>query len=215
MTRPARILIVDDHALAREGLRAILTDAGYEIVGEAASGTEAIRLAQNLAADLILLDIRLGSQPDGLQVAAEIRERGLSARILMLTLHDSPDYVRAALSAGASGYVLKDASLKDLIRAVEHVLTGQIAIPADLLAAVLARPASAGADTTAIERLTPRERRVLDLIAKGLTNKAIARELSISPATVKAHVERVLAKLGVADRTQAAVLAVRAQSGER
>ncbi|MFN3314628.1 MAG: response regulator [Hyphomonas sp.] len=214
MTRAPRILIVDDHALAREGVRAILTAAGYEIAGEAASGTEAIRLAGELEPDLILLDIRLGSQPDGLQVAAQIREQGLAARILMLTLHDSPDYVRAALSAGASGYVLKDASLRELLRAVEQVLSGQTAIPADLLAAILSRPAHTGSDSAAIERLTSRERSVLDLIAKGLTNKAIARELSISPATVKAHVERVLAKLGVADRTQAAVLAVRTQTYE-
>lgn len=214
MTRAPRVLIVDDHALAREGIRAILTAAGYEIAGEAASGTEAIRLAGDLAPDLILLDIRLGSQPDGLQVATEIRGQGLAARILMLTLHDSPDYVRAALAAGASGYVLKDASLSELVRAVDQVLSGQTAIPADLLAAILARPAQSGSDIAAIQRLTSRERSVLDLIAKGLTNKAIARELTISPATVKAHVERVLAKLGVADRTQAAVLAVRAQTNE-
>ncbi len=214
MTPPARILIVDDHALAREGLRAILTDAGYEIAGEAASGAQAIRLVAELAPDLILLDIRLGSQPDGLQAAAAIREAGCNARIIMLTLHDTPDYVRAAIAAGASGYVLKDATRRELVMAVEQVLAGQMAIPASLLAAILARPAAAAPDRAALERLTERERRVLALVAEGMTNKAIARELEISPATVKAHVERVLAKLGVADRTQAAVIAVRAQAKE-
>ncbi|MFP5447778.1 MAG: response regulator [Alphaproteobacteria bacterium] len=208
MTEPARILIVDDHMLAREGLRAILGAAGFEVVGAASSAEDALQMAADLQPDVIMMDIRLGPGMDGLEATAALRARGVTAKIMMLTLHDDPEYVRAALAAGATGYVLKDAGLEDLREAVAQVLRGRLAIPAEVLSALVSRPArmqTAGA----IERLTQREREVLDLVAEGLTNKAIARQLDISPATVKAHVERVIAKLGVADRTQAAVMAAR------
>lgn len=208
MTEPARILIVDDHMLAREGLRAILGAVGFEVVGAASCAEDALQMAADLQPDVIMMDIRLGPGMDGLEATAALRARGVTAKIMMLTLHDDPEYVRAALAAGATGYVLKDAGLEDLREAVAQVLRGRLAIPAEVLSALVSRPArmqTAGA----IERLTQREREVLDLVAEGLTNKAIARQLDISPATVKAHVERVIAKLGVADRTQAAVMAAR------
>lgn len=210
MTREPRILIVDDHALAREGLRALLMAADYEVAGEAADGEEALLLASDLSPDLVLLDIRLGQGIDGLEVAARLRAALPEVRILMVTLHDMPEYVRAALAAGASGYVLKDASLSEIKTAVGQVLSGQIAIPSTLLARALHRPADHVPDGALLARLTPREREVLEFITLGQTNKAIGRELSISPATVKVHVERIIAKLGVSDRTEAAVLAVRA-----
>lgn len=210
MTRRPRILIVDDHALAREGLRAILEAAGYDIVGEAGSGEKAIELTVEHAPDLVLLDIRLGEGMDGLETASRLRAQRAETRVLMVTLHDMPEYVRAALAAGASGYVLKDSSLSDIRAAVEQVLAGQIAIPSGLLAKALQRPADHIPDSVLLARLTGREREVLACITKGYTNKAIGRELSISPATVKVHVERIIAKLGVSDRTEAAVLAVRA-----
>lgn len=208
MTEPARILIVDDHMLAREGLRAILGAVGFEVVGAASCAEDALQMAADLQPDVIMMDIRLGPGMDGLEATAALRARGVTAKIMMLTLHDDPEYVRAALAAGATGYVLKDAGLEDLREAVAQVLRGRLAIPAEVLSALVSRPArtqTAGA----IERLTQREREVLDLVGEGLTNKAIARQLDISPATVKAHVERVIAKLGVADRTQAAVMAAR------
>ena len=208
MTPPARILIVDDHALAREGLRAILGAAGFEVVGVAACAEEALRLATDLRPDVVMMDIRLGAGMDGLEAAAALRAQGVESKIMMLTLHDDPEYVRAALAAGATGYVLKDAGLVELREAVAQVLKGQMAIPASLLSALLSRPPQSR-DLSAIERLTAREREVLELVSEGLTNKAIARQLAISPLTVKAHVERVIAKLGVADRTQAAVMAAR------
>lgn len=209
-----RILIVDDHALAREGLRAILSRAdGIDVVGEAADGEEAVAMVQTLQPDLVLMDIRLGAGMDGLAAAAAIRARGEFPRVLMLTLHDAPEYVRAALAAGATGYVLKDANADELIAAVRQVMEGQAALPLALLNQALAPGARrAEDDQTRLDRLTPREREVLQQIADGLTNKAIARRLEISPGTVKAHVERVIAKLGVADRTQAAVLATRMRS---
>jgi RNA polymerase sigma factor (sigma-70 family) len=194
--------------LAREGLRAILGAAGFEVVGAASSAEDALQMAADLQPDVIMMDIRLGPGMDGLEATAALRARGVTTKIMMLTLHDDPEYVRAALAAGATGYVLKDAGLEDLREAVAQVLRGRLAIPAEVLSALVSRPArmqTAGA----IERLTQREREVLDLVAEGLTNKAIARQLDISPATVKAHVERVIAKLGVADRTQAAVMAAR------
>lgn len=209
MTPPARLLIVDDHPLAREGLRSILTTAGFEIVAEAHDGLQALELAKALAPDLILMDIRLGVGMDGLETAAALRVLGVTSKIMMLTLHDDPEYVRAALAAGATGYVLKDAGLQELSDAVAQVLKGQVAIPLSLLSSLAARPSSQPRDMAAMERLTDREREVLDLIAEGMTNKAIARTLQISPSTVKAHVERVISKLGVADRTQAAVMVAR------
>ncbi|MCG9917123.1 MAG: response regulator transcription factor [Phenylobacterium sp.] len=209
MTPPARLLIVDDHPLAREGLRSILTTAGFEIVAEAHDGLQALELAKALTPDLILMDIRLGVGMDGLETASALRAQGVTAKIMMLTLHDDPEYVRAALAAGATGYVLKDAGLQELSDAVAQVLKGQVAIPVSLLSSLATRPSSQPRDMAAMERLTDREREVLDLIAEGMTNKAIARTLQISPSTVKAHVERVISKLGVADRTQAAVMVAR------
>ncbi|MCA3255333.1 MAG: response regulator transcription factor [Alphaproteobacteria bacterium] len=205
----ARILVVDDHPLAREGLKSILRGAGYEVVAEAATGEAAIAAAGALKPDVVLLDIRLGDGIDGLQAAAAIRALDADIRVIMLTLHDAPGYVRAALEAGASGYVLKDAGLGELRLAVDQVLAGRLAIPASLASAAFERPERTGTDPAAFGRLTGREREVLDLVSEGLTNKEIARRLDISPATVKAHVERVIAKLGVADRTQAAVQAAR------
>jgi len=204
-----RIIIVDDHALAREGLRSALSASGYEVVGALGTGEEALSRVAQARPDLVLLDIRLGEGMDGLETARRISDLSLGVRIMMLTLHDDPDYVRAALQAGASGYVLKDASLEELRTAVRQVLSGATAIPSALLSTMLMRSDREAPDSGAMDRLTEREHDVLGRIAQGLTNKAIARELGISPATVKAHVERVIAKLGVADRTQAAVMVTR------
>jgi DNA-binding NarL/FixJ family response regulator len=211
----ARVLIVDDHALAREGLRAILARAeDLEIVGEASNGEQALALARTLTPDLVLLDIRLGAGMDGLAVAAAMRAEGLATRVLILTLHDAPEYVRAALAAGAAGYVLKDACADQLVAAARQVLAGHAALPLSLVNQALSPGARVAEDEASrLSRLTAREREVLDHIAAGRTNKAIARQLSVSPGTVKAHVERVIAKLGVADRTQAAVLATRGRVG--
>lgn len=204
-----RIIIVDDHALAREGLRSALSTFGYNVVEAVGTGEEAVSIVAEARPDLVLLDIRLGEGMDGLETARRISDLGLGTRIMMLTLHDDPDYIRAALHAGASGYVLKDASLEELQIAVRQVLAGATAIPSALLSTILMRSDRETPDSSAMERLTEREHDVLGRIAQGLTNKAIARELGISPATVKAHVERVIAKLGVADRTQAAVMVTR------
>ncbi|MFN3620745.1 response regulator [Sphingorhabdus sp.] len=207
-----RIIIVDDHALAREGLKAVLASSGLEIVGDVASGEEAVELVKETVPDLVLMDVRLGAGIDGLEATRRITALGFPTRVLMLTLHDLPAYAREALSAGAAGYVLKDTAIDDLRAAVDQVLAGQTAIPISLMNAVLREPNRDMETryTTAI--LTAREMEVLDLVSQGMTNKEIARQLMISPATVKAHVERIIAKLGVADRTQAAVVATKQRS---
>lgn len=208
MTAP-RILIVDDHALAREGLRAVLSAGGMDVVGDAADGESAIELARQLVPDVILMDVRLGPGIDGLEATRRIVALGLPTRIVMLTLHEMSGYVREALAAGAAGYVLKDTAIDDLRAAIQQVVAGQPAFPLQLVSAALREPRAPAGDAQVIESLTPREKAVLDCIVEGMTNKQIARRLEISPATVKAHVERIIGKLGVADRTQAAVLATR------
>lgn len=205
-----RILIVDDHQLAREGLKSVLTGDGLEVVGEATSGEEAVDLVARLQPDVVLMDVRLGPGIDGLEATRRIAALGLPSRVLMLSLHDMPAYVREALAAGAAGYVLKDASITELRGAVSQVMAGQSVMPLNLINAALRQNKREVRPADALNTLTPREREVLAQIAEGLTNKEIARQLGVSPATVKAHVERIIAKLGVADRTQAAVLVARA-----
>lgn len=207
-----RLLIVDDHPLAREGLRAVLACAGYDVIGDAPDGASAVERAAELCPDLILMDVRLGTGIDGLEATRQIVASGLPSRILMLTLHDDPAYVREALLAGASGYVLKDTGIEGLKNAIDQVLDDRTAIPVDLMAAAVRQAVVKRSPDQALSTLTEREREVLQGVACGQTNKEIARRLTISPATVKAHVERIIAKLGVADRTQAAVLV--AQAGD-
>lgn len=206
---PARVVIADDHMLAREGLRALLQrEPGLEVVGEAACGEEAVALCLELRPDLALLDIRFGAGMDGLEAARRITAAA-DVRVVMLTLHDTPEYARAALEAGAMGFVTKDASRDALLGAVTQVLAGGFAVPPELMRRAVSRDARA-LTTAALDRLTPREREVLDQLAVGGTNKEIAQALGLSPGTVKVHMERLMSKLGVRDRTQAAVLAVEA-----
>jgi len=208
-----RILIVDDHQLAREGLKAVLSDDGLEVVGEATSGEEAVDLVARLQPDVVLMDVRLGPGIDGLEATRRIVALGVPSRVLMLSLHDMPAYVREALAAGAAGYVLKDASITELRGAVSQIMAGQSVMPLNLINAALRQSEREVRPADALNTLTPREREVLAQIAEGLTNKEIARRLTVSPATIKAHVERIIAKLGVSDRTQAAVLVARAEQG--
>ena len=205
-----RILIADDHELTRAGLRAVIDrEPDLEVVTEVATGEAAVAACAEDAVDLAILDIRFGAGMTGLEAARLILAAG-STRVLMLTLHDTAEYVRSALAAGVTGYVLKDAGREDLLHAIRTVGAGRTALPTDLLR--LAITPSAGPSPSDLSRLTPRESQVLELVAQGLTNKAIGRALGIGPGTVKVHVEKLIAKLNVTDRTQAAVLATRARS---
>lgn len=208
------ILIVDDHQLAREGLRAVLAGGEFGDIHLASTGEEAVEKVRELVPDIVLMDVRLGAGIDGLEATRQIAGLGLPTKVIMLTLHDMPGYVRTALSAGAAGYVLKDTEIGDLRSAIEQVMDGRSAIPLDLVNAAMKSEPSNTVQGELSAILTGREQEVVELVAEGLTNKEIARKLEISPATVKVHVERLIAKLGVTDRTQAAVLATKLKSGE-
>jgi DNA-binding NarL/FixJ family response regulator len=202
-----RVLIADDHELTRAGLRAVIDrEPDLEVIDEANTGEAAVDRCAAGDVDVAILDIRFGSGMTGLEAARRILENA-GTRVLLLTLHDTAEYVRSALAAGVTGYVLKDAGREELLHAIRAVGEGRTALPSALLR--LAVSPAAGPSDSDLARLTPREQEVLALIKGGLTNKAIARELGIRPGTVKVHVEKVIAKLGVTDRTQAAVFAAR------
>jgi DNA-binding NarL/FixJ family response regulator len=206
-----RILIVDDHAVVREGLRAFLAlQDGFEIVGEAADGEEAVARAAELEPDVILMDLVM-PKLDGVSAMRELRHRGARAHVIVLTSFLDDDRLLPALEAGAAGYLLKNSQPTELARAVRAAQAGEAIIDptaAARLVNVLSGSGRARRGATRLDQLTDREREVLALIAQGRANKRIALELGISEKTVKNHVGHVLAKLGVTDRTQAAVLAV-------
>ncbi len=207
---PIRVLIVDDHAVVREGLRTFLElQDGIEVAGEAADGAQAVELAQQLEPDVILMDLVM-PRLDGIGAIRAIRERAPQVRVIVLTSFLDDERLMPALEAGADGYLLKDVEPSELARAIRTAQSGEAMIAptvAGRLLRTLARPRPAPAPDG--ERLTRREREVLELIAAGRSNKRIAFELGIAEKTVKTHVGHVLAKLGVTDRTQAALLAVR------
>jgi DNA-binding NarL/FixJ family response regulator len=205
-----RVLIVDDHAVVREGLRTFLElQDGLEVIGEAGDGEEAVSLAESLHPDVVLMDLVM-PKLDGVGAMREVRDRVPETRVIVLTSFLDDDRLLPAIEAGAAGYLLKDVEPAELARAVRAAHAGEAliapSVAARLLSAFAERPRVAAAEP---ERLTPREHEVLGLIAAGRSNKRIAFELGISEKTVKTHVGHLLAKLGVTDRTQAALLAVR------
>jgi DNA-binding NarL/FixJ family response regulator len=179
------------------------------VVGEAGNGREAIALCGELQPDLALLDVRM-PEVDGLAAARAIKQASPRTIVLIITTHEHPDYLLAALKAGAAGYMLKDISRQELLTAVRRVLRGESILNGEVAAQALQRLAGETSVQAApsLERLTARERQVLQLLAEGQTNREIAAHLSLSVGTVKIHVEHIIAKLGVSDRTQAAVRAV-------
>jgi two-component system, NarL family, response regulator LiaR len=206
---PIRVLIVDDHAVVREGLRTFLQlQDGVEVVGEAGDGVQALAQAGNLQPDVILMDLVMPGL-DGVGAMRALRDRASSSRVIVLTSFLDDGRLMPAIEAGAAGYLLKNVEPAELARAVRAAHAGEAmldpTVAARLVQTLAARRHSTESDS---ERLTRREREVLELIAHGRSNKRIAFELGISEKTVKAHVGRVLAKLGVSDRTQAALLAV-------
>ena len=201
------MLVVDDHEVVREGLRAFLElQDGIEVAGEAADGEDAIAVAERLDPDVVLMDLVM-PRLDGLGAMRELRARVPRARVIVLTSFLDDDKLLPALRAGAAGYLLKNAPPPELARAVRAAHAGE-ALLDPVVAARLVETLAGDGDP--LDRLTPREREVLELIGRGFPNKRIARRLEVSEKTVKTHVGHVLAKLGVTDRTQAAVVAVRA-----
>jgi DNA-binding NarL/FixJ family response regulator len=208
---PARIIIADDHELTRAGLRNMLEgERSLTLVGEATNGREAVALCQELRPDLALLDVRM-PEMDGLAATSAIRQSCPQTKVLIVTTHENPDYLLAALKAGAAGYVLKDVTRHDLLLTIRRVLRGESVLSGEIAARALhslaGRPTRQPSGLVQ-DLLTRREREVLDQIVEGHTNREIAQQLLLSVGTVKVHVEHIIAKLGVADRTQAAVRAI-------
>jgi DNA-binding NarL/FixJ family response regulator len=205
------VLLVDDQAMIRAGLRKILeTEADLDVIGEAGDGADAVDLARDLRPDVVLMDIRMPVL-DGIEATRRIVAAQPSARVLVLTTFGLDTYVFDALRAGASGFMLKDAPPEELVAAVRIVASGDAllapAVTRSVVEEFVRAPASAPTPPAALDELTPREREVLDLLARGLSNPEICARLVISDATAKTHVARILQKLGLRDRVQVVIYA--------
>jgi len=221
--RKIRVLLVDDHAVVRQGLRMFIEmQSDMEVVGEGGNGVAAVELAARLNPDVILLDL-LMPQMDGVEATRRILESNPHARVLILTSFGEDDKVFPAIRAGAQGYLLKDIQPRDLVQAIRETHQGKAQLHPDvarrLMAAVAgdapARPAPSPALPKELQELTEREREVLDLIARGLTNREIAGKMVVSEKTVKTHVSNLLDKLGLEDRTRAAIWALKHGLGSK
>jgi DNA-binding NarL/FixJ family response regulator len=209
-TRPTvRVLLVDDHAIWRGGVKSMLEDTEFEIVGEASSGAEAIEQARTLQPQLILLDIRM-SGGDGLDALGVLKREHPTTAVVMLTTYDNPTYLARAVAGGAAGYLLKGVERDELMETLRQIVNGESLLsPQDLTRSLRGiDPQSAGA-ADLIQPLSERELEVLRLLSTGLSNRDIAPILFISESTVKTHIEHIISKLGVSDRVQAAVWAAR------
>lgn len=206
--RRLRLMIVDDDPLVRRGLRAIFElEEDVDIVAEAANGHEAVAGAMATSPDLVLMDINM-PKLDGIEATRRIKEAMPECRILALTVRNQEETLMEAIRSGGSGFLLKDCAPHHLIEVVKKVASGQQYFEASLASSLLSRLLQGkekGQDRTSTYDLTPREEEVLGLIVRGYSNKEIADELDIRPRTVKAHVSNILKKMGVEDRTQAAV----------
>ncbi|TVZ04487.1 DNA-binding response regulator [Trebonia kvetii] len=207
---PLRVLVADDQELVRAGFRLILEASGFAVVGEAADGAQALSLAAAERPDVVLMDIRMPVL-DGLEATRQLTAAGDGPKVVILTTFDLDDYVYEALRAGASGFLLKDAPRADLVAAVRVAAAGDAllapSVTRRLIEAFARRPAEAAPAPSRLASLTPRERDILLLLARGQSNTEIARALVVSEATVKTHVAHLLAKLGLRDRIQAVILA--------
>jgi DNA-binding NarL/FixJ family response regulator len=211
VTQPLRVVVADDQALVRAGFRMILTGHGIDVVAEATDGTEAIDAVRRTRPDVVLMDIRM-PELDGLEATRRILTGAHDdPRVIMLTTFDLDQYVYAALTSGASGYLLKDVSPEHLVAAVRLVRTGEALLAPAITRRLVERFTKHDPDRPSVHRdlsaLTPRELEVLRLLAEGLNNAELAGRLHLSEATVKTHVAHILAKLGLRDRVQAVVAA--------
>ncbi|PWW10460.1 MULTISPECIES: two-component system response regulator NarL [Pseudidiomarina] len=203
---PASIMLVDDHPLLRKGLKQLISlEDGLEVVAECSSGAEALELAEEIDPDLIILDLNMQGM-DGLETLKRMRDNGVTSRIVMLTVSDADEDVVTAITNGADGYLLKDMDPELLLEQIQRAIEGKMVLSeaiTEVLATALRRPSAPSASK--YDSLTNREQEILKLIAKGMSNKVIARELDISDGTVKVHVKHLLKKLGLRSRVEAAV----------
>ena len=206
---PIRVLLVDDHPMVREGLRSMLSEEGIEVVGEAGSAEEGLGRCAQLLPDVVLLDMQLPGE-DGLHFLERLQKVQPGVAVLIVSMHDEPRFVRAAIYAGAKGYVLKGIGRRELLSSVRAVRAGEMVLDPALVRTVTACPDTVLAALAPMaERLSAIERVVLTHVAEGLTNRQIAERMRWSLATAKKYVQRILVKLDVSDRTEAAVAAVR------
>ncbi len=209
MAQVIRILVVDDHAIVREGLRALISGKpDMELVGEAGDGQEAVLLAHSLQPDVILMDLVMPGK-DGIQATQEIRRENSEARILVLTSFDEDDQVFSAVKAGALGYILKDSSPQELLEAIRCVHRGESSLHPSVARKLILGYGQNQKAEARVDLLTEREVEVLKLVARGLSNQVIAEKLYVGEGTVRFHVGNVLGKLGLENRTQAALYALR------
>jgi DNA-binding NarL/FixJ family response regulator len=206
----ARVLIADDQALVRAGFRKLLESADIDVVGEAADGREAVDQARRLRPSVVLMDIRM-PRLDGIEATRRLTADAEGIRVLILTTFGLDDYVYEALRAGASAFMLKDAPPEELLAAIEVVARGDAliapAVTRSVIEEFVRRSPTPSPPAPELDRLTDREREVLELLARGLSNAEIAERLVVSAGTVKTHVAHVLGKLGLRDRVQAVILA--------
>ncbi|MGN7738754.1 response regulator [Pseudomonas sp. 22526] len=208
MSPALRLVLADDHEVTRTGFVALLAGhPEFEVVGQARDGQEALDLCERLQPDIAILDIRMPLL-NGLGAARLLQQRQPAIKVVIFTMDDSPDHLEAAIAAGAVGYLLKDASRSEVLGALQRVAQGEEALNSTVSARLLRRMAernAGGSGGAQVVALTARERQVLGLVAGGFSNREIGEKLGITTGTAKAHVERVIGKLGAADRTQAAV----------
>jgi DNA-binding NarL/FixJ family response regulator len=206
--RLKRVVVVDDHDLVRAGLRGLLSgERGLEVVGEAANGRDALVLCRRLQPDVVLMDVRMPDM-DGLSVTRAIKHESPRTSVILFTMYENADYLVEALKAGAAGYLLKGASKWEIVSTVRNVLAGESVLHPELVLQLLRGLSGATPESAIAQPLTRRERDVLVLIALGQTNREIADTLTLTVGTVKTHVEHLISKLEVSDRTQAAVRAI-------
>jgi NarL family two-component system response regulator LiaR len=209
MTESIRVLVADDHAVVREGLRALLrTEPGMELVGEASDGHQVVEQTRTLRPDVILLDLVMPQQ-DGVAAIRQILSEDPEAKILVLTSFEEDDKVLPAIRAGALGYLLKDSSPQELLQAIRTIARGESSLEPRIARKLLREMTHPPASPTEKKPLTERERKVLSLVALGLSNQEIAERLLISERTVRTHISNLLGKLGLENRTQAALFALR------
>lgn len=211
---PIRVMIVDDDELMRTGLRAVLSsDDGIEVVEEAGDGEQAVRRAKRCRPDVVLMDVRMPRQ-DGIAATADLLAAAPESKVVILTTFEEDEYIHGALRAGASGFLLKRTSPEELTAAVHRIAAGEALLSPSVTRRVIdqmvSRPLAGAGMNPHLAELTPREREVLELIARGLSNREIATKLVIEETTVKTHVKQVLTKLGVRDRVHAVIVAYEA-----
>lgn len=203
------VMLADDHALVREGIRQLIEiDGDIRVVSEAKDGKDCLEKLKETKPDILLLDINMPNK-NGIEVLQEIKKQKIDVKTLLLTVHNEVEYLIKAIDIGANGYILKDAGFAELKKAIFSVYEGHTYIQPGLIPAFNSRLVSRDIDKDKIEQLTKRELEVLRQVARGKSNKEIATDLTISERTVKNHIANIFKKLGVSDRTQAAVFAIR------